>query len=45
MYFLERKSESFDKFKLFKAKVEKHSGKYTVNLRNDSGEGGGNKMR
>jgi transposase InsO family protein len=37
VYFLQNKSESFSKFKIFKAKVENESGKRIVTLRTDRG--------
>jgi transposase InsO family protein len=36
-YFLRHESETFEKFKEFKADVEKHSGKYIKALRSDGG--------
>jgi transposase InsO family protein len=37
IYFLRHKSETFAKFKEFKAEAEKHSGKYIKTLRSDGG--------
>ena len=37
IYFLERKSETSEKFKHFKAKVEKQSGMFIKSLRSDRG--------
>ncbi|KAA0040613.1 Retrovirus-related Pol polyprotein from transposon TNT 1-94 [Cucumis melo var. makuwa] len=37
IYFLESKSETFEKFKHFKAKVEKQSGMFIKSLRSDKG--------
>ncbi|KAC9449885.1 hypothetical protein E3N88_45811 [Mikania micrantha] len=37
VFFLSQKSEAFDKFKVFKARVEMESGKKIVNLRTDRG--------
>jgi hypothetical protein len=37
IYFLKNKSDTFSKFKYFKAEAEKQSGKYVKVLRSDGG--------